>query len=113
MTEKEKCYRDELFKLMRENPELPVVPMVDSEIVADDGYARWMGAWGSASIGEYFVGEERIYFRDDSDPCEVEGLLYELYSCEEYGAMDDKQEAEVYADVPWIKAIIVDINLPD
>lgn len=28
--------RRELFRLMRENPELPVVPMVDWEITGDD-----------------------------------------------------------------------------
>lgn len=33
MGKSEKEYRDELFKLMQENPELPVVPMVDYEIV--------------------------------------------------------------------------------
>lgn len=38
----------ELMKLAQENPELPIVPIVDSEIVEDDGYARWLGSWGSA-----------------------------------------------------------------
>lgn len=35
MNEKERKNRDELFRLMRENPDLPVVAMVDSEIVAE------------------------------------------------------------------------------
>lgn len=40
ITEREKKNRDELFRLMRENPDLPVVPMVDAEICGDDsGYA--------------------------------------------------------------------------
>lgn len=42
VSEKEKENREKLFRLMRENPELPVVAMVDSEIVADDGYNRWL-----------------------------------------------------------------------
>ena len=28
--------REELFKLIQENPDLPIVPMVDYEIVAED-----------------------------------------------------------------------------
>lgn len=38
MMERENQYRKELFKLMQENPDLPVVPMVDGEIVAGDDY---------------------------------------------------------------------------
>ena len=46
MREEEKRNREELFRLMKEHPDLPVVPMVDSEIVADDCYTYWMGSWG-------------------------------------------------------------------
>lgn len=54
MMEQEKHYREELFKLMQENPELPVVPMVDYEIIGED-CGRWLGAWGSSYIGEYLT----------------------------------------------------------
>ncbi len=38
MTEKTK----ELLKLIEENPDLPIVPMVDAEVIGDDsGY--WLG----------------------------------------------------------------------
>ena len=47
ISERERKKREEFFKLMQENPELPVVAMVYSEVVQDDGYSRWMGAWGS------------------------------------------------------------------
>lgn len=40
MTEKERKNHDDLFKLMQENPDLPVVPMVDADIVAGDDYGR-------------------------------------------------------------------------
>ena len=66
-SEKERKNREKLFALLRENPDLPVVAMVDSEIVADDGYARWMGSWGSCYIGEYISGEERLHFREEDD----------------------------------------------
>ena len=43
-TQKERL--DVLFKLIKENPDLPILPMVDSEIVADDFCARWTGSRG-------------------------------------------------------------------
>lgn len=43
-------YISDLLELIKAHPELPIVPMVDSEIVCDDGCARWMGAWGPASV---------------------------------------------------------------
>lgn len=41
--------------------------MVDSEIVCDEGYARWLGSWGAASVTKYLVSEEHIFFFDDED----------------------------------------------
>ena len=52
ITEKEKKNRDELFRLMQENPDLPVVLMVDSDIVVNDGCNLWMGSWGNSHIEE-------------------------------------------------------------
>lgn len=50
ISEKDRKNREELFKLMQENPELPVVPMVDGEIPGDDcGY--WLGSWGASASG--------------------------------------------------------------
>lgn len=103
---------EELFELMRNNPDLPVVPMVDEEIVGDSGCCRWRGSWGHSYIGEYFVGEEIIYFREDDDPSELESVLSDKYGYDEYNAMSDEQAAEAYANLPWVKAIIVNIDLP-
>jgi hypothetical protein len=111
MSEREK--KEELFKLMRENPELPVIPMVDGEIVADDGYCRWLGSWGSSYIGEYLRGQERVFFRDDDDPEEVSKVVEENLDSEAWGVMSDEEYLKEYAEMPWIKAIIVNIDLPD
>ena len=112
-SENEKENREKLFQLMQENPELPVVAMVDSEIVADDGYNRWLGVWGYSYIGEYLIGEEHLFFREDDDPSEVDRALSERYGDDYYTDMTDEQEAEAYAGLPWIRAIIVNIDLPE
>lgn len=100
---------EELFKLMQENPELPVVPMVDSEVVCDDDYARWTGSWGSASIDEYFTHDERVFFRSDDDTDDVLGYVL---NAEEYEEMTDEEAEAVYDALPWVKAIIVNIDTP-
>ena len=111
MTEQEKQNREEVFKLMQENPDLPVVPMVDYEIIGED-YGRWLGAWGSSYIGEYLVVGERICFREDDDPWEVEWLIRERQGEEIFARMNAGEAEEAYAQMPWIKAVIVNIDMP-
>jgi len=110
ITEKERKNRDELFKLMQENPELPVVPMVDGEIVVDDWCCRWKGSWGSSYIGEYVEGDERIYFRDDD---EIEDVLNHCIGGVDFYELPESEAERAYENLPWVKAIIVDIDLPD
>lgn len=113
-SEKERKNREKLFELLRENPDLPVVAMVDSEIVADDGYSRWMGSWGSCYIGEYIIGEERLHFREEDDFEEIEEALTDgAVTCEEFEIMSGEEAKGAYDSLPWIKAIIVDIDLPE
>lgn len=58
--------KPEIIKLIEENPELPIVPMVDSEVVADDG-GYWLGKWKRCEVTEYYQGREYIHFRDDDE----------------------------------------------
>ncbi len=103
----------ELLGLIKKNPDLPIVPMVDSEVVGDDSYGRWMGSWGSSYVGEYIVGKEQIHYRDDEDWDEIESLLSEDYGYNVWAEMDDETAKRIYMEMPWIKAIIVAIDLPD
>ena len=113
ITEREKKNRDELFRLMRENPDLPVVPMVDAEIFGDDiGY--WCGAWGHASVDEYLICKRYDYiaFKSWDDVFDV---LEKYLSDEEFEKLpEDKSECrKVYESLPWTKAIIVYITTAD
>lgn len=105
---------DALLELIQENPGLPIVPMVDSEIVADDGYAYWRGAWGHCKIGEYLIGEEKVHFKEEGDFDEIEDALTDgAFNYEQYEAMSDDEAKGAYNSLPWIKAIIVYIDLPE
>lgn len=105
--------REELFRLMRENPELPVVPMVDGELAGDD-FGRWLGKWGSCSIGKYIIGEERVHFFDGEDWQEIENTLTDgQITYEEFDNATEAETKAIYEALPWVKAIIVDINTPE
>ena len=39
-----------LLELIQQNPDLPIVPMVDAEIVNGDDWGRWMGSFGAARV---------------------------------------------------------------
>lgn len=114
MTEKERKNHDDLFKLMQENPDLPVVPVVDADIVAGDDYGRWMGSWGSASVDEYLIppDDRPMIFKSDDD---VFDTLEQCLPEAEFEALpENESECRPFYDaLPWVKAIIVNINLPD
>lgn len=106
MTEK----TEKLLKLIRENPDLPVIPMVDGGIAWDEnGY--YAAEFGAAEVDEYIVARQydRIYFKSDDDVFDV---LEHCLSDEEFGALP-QTEAECrpfYDSLPWVKAIIVYID---
>lgn len=125
---------ENLLNLIRENPTLPVVPMVDCEVVGDDG-GRWMGAFGYADVGEYALYNERFYqdrddFKEDyydfNDDEICERFNYAPYINEVTVAMgrftqEQLKENKLYerlveeyldkmADEYFVKAIIVNID---
>lgn len=109
--EKQQNNVNELLKLIKENPELEIVPMVDSEIGGDD-YSYYMGEWGTAEIYEYHCSDERIYFKEHDFEELVENFIdnnYEYYKNLGDDELRDVAEREV-SNLEWIKAIVVYIN---
>lgn len=108
--------RKKLFELMTKNPDLPIVPLVDSEIIADG--ARLVGRLGNSYIKDCLIGEDaggdkKIYFREKNDPwAEAERLASEWLGYKEYISMSSKEILAYYSARPWKKAIIIDIDLP-
>lgn len=110
---------NELLRLIAENPDLPVVPMVDYEVVYE-GYGRWLGSFGAACVGEYALFGER-YYEDREEFKEQYFSYHEEELCERFNydpVHDGINEAlEKYldevADKYFVKAILVNIGLPD
>lgn len=100
----------ELMKLVKENPDLPVVPMVDAGIAWDDcGY--YMATFGAAEVDEYIISrrDDRIYFKSDDDVFDV---LEHVLSDEEFDTLPQTEaECRPYFEaLPWTKAIVVYID---
>ena len=128
---------EKFIQLIKENPELPIVPMVDYEVV-DDGYGWWVGSFGRCCVGEYALFYER-YFDDREDFKEFYYDYNDDELCERFGynprinkftvaqnkytALDleinsfNEKLLEEYldkvADEHFTKAIIVYIGLPE
>ena len=99
----------QLFELIRDNPDLPVIPFVDFEVVGDDSYGRWIGSWGQSYIIEYIAVEmygdyPEMVYKDDTED-------YETYLLDQ--GMTDEEVEEHIKNIDWIKAIAVYIDLPD
>lgn len=126
-----------LLRIVAENPTLPIVAMVDSDVVYED-YGRWLASIGSVSVGEYACYNERYYdereefkedYYDHNDEVLCEKFGYDprlnevaleqgKITIEQYNA-NKKSEAtlESYlnevAERAFSKAIIINIDTPN
>lgn len=106
---------NELLKLIEENPDLPIIPMVATEVVAADDYAWWIGEWGKCIITEYYEGRETIHFKDEDE----EDVLSDLKGCRPYCdkngndiyELPEEEWDRLYSSIPWIKCIAVYITI--
>lgn len=103
----------ELLELIAKYPDLPVIPLVDDEVVGDDSCGWWLGRWGRCEVTKYFVGRERVHLLDDDD----EDILNDMPGCQ-YGMTADGRDIMDLTDdewnyllelVPWVDAIVVHI----
>lgn len=100
-----------LLNLIKENPELKIVPMVDTEIVADDGYSSWLGSFGKAEIDQIWNSGERIFFKSQDEEELVQNILDEI-PLEIDDATAERTANDIVEKYEWEKVIVVWIGLP-
>lgn len=112
----------ELLKLIAENPNLPVIPLVAYEVVGDDS-GKWVGSFGFSYVGEYTLYNDCFY--DDREDFKEAYFNYNSEDlCKQFdlNPFDKKtskamENIEKYlneiADRQFIKAILVNIYPPD
>lgn len=104
---KQKKQVENLLELIKKHPTLPIVPMVDYDVAADDSYSTWMGAWGDARVDKYLIIKDRVYFYDEDD---MEQVLEARFGYDTLSEMTDNGCLSSYRSMPWTEAIIVSIN---
>ena len=114
MTNRE--YVKTLLQTMNDNPTLEVLCKVDSDIVAEDGYAWWLGTLNtgiSIEIDEYSdcIGET-IKFRSDEDYDVWMEEMFDIYEFEDVS--DDEWEdfckKKVDEKANWERAIFISVT---
>ena len=110
----------ELFKLIEKRPDLPVVAMVDCEVVGDDSYGYWMGEWGKCEIDKYIVHENYgviFYEQGRPDTVDIFEKYFDYEKCGIDEEMPDEQALPLMKEkidtLDWTEAIIVYIDLPE
>lgn len=106
---------NKLLELVTENPDLPIIPMVNYEVCSED-YAYWMASFSTCSVEEYMIDEWYsngcVRFKsDDEEDTIIEGIAKHKYG--DCTNVDNWKKAEDYLKTLWKKAIIVYIELPD
>lgn len=104
---------EKLFETMEKHPELPVVPMVSSEVVPDDEYAYYMGNFSDVRIEEIIISRTgEVVCKADHDILEA---LEKILSYEELEAVPDSQDGlkEAFNSLPWKEVITIYISAED
>lgn len=107
---KQKANVENLLKLIRQNPDLPIIPLVRSEVVCDDCYSWWCGSLDEARLDEIITNF------DDSILCKhadsYEGLYEDIFGYDDdfnENATEEEIKAKIDA-LPWMKCIVVFID---
>lgn len=91
----------DLLRLIEEHPDLPVIPMVGQDIVADCT-GEWVASFGKAEVKKICMYEEAIIFYDENP----------LKIAEALGFYHNFLPRESLDSLDWLEAIIVHIETP-
>ena len=107
----------ELLKLVKENPDLDVLPMVIGDVVGGDDYVCWwLGSFGKPFVDEFIIddwyGDGCVMIKSESD----EGTIIEGIAEIKFGDCTNEEnwkKAEKYLKGLWKKVIVVRIGEPE
>lgn len=107
--------RKNLIEVLLKNPDLPMMADVDSEIVTEDGCGWWLGEVKDAYIKEVWVGKQMVYEKEDALMDSVDFMEAEFpEKLPDVAMVDDAEVLENFVkNLPWKKAIIVQVSTPD
>ena len=110
-----------LTELMQQHPNLPVIPMVDSEVIQSDEYGSWSASFGGDPyISKICVNNEteRLVFWDDkTDLCQTfEECGFDYDECGISDVTDEEAKRVMekkISELNWLLCIIAPIGVPE
>ena len=111
---------EQFINLVKENPSLPIMPMVSCNFYMneeDDHPLAKMGMLVDSEVREYYIGGTgEVYFKDESTMTEVVSDLAGCdYGCDQHGReigkLSEEEQEEIYDSVPWKKAIVMLVDV--
>lgn len=102
----------EILKLIDEHPDLPVIPMVGQDIVADCT-GEWVAHFGKAEVKKMCIYGEKVVFREEKNAIKTIEAL-ELEGLTEGRTREESiEKLNGYLDeLEWLEVIIVHIETP-
>ena len=102
----------DVLKVINEHPDLPVIPMVGQDIVADCT-GEWVAHFGKAEVKKMCIYGEKVIFREEKNAIKTVEAL-ELEGLTEGRAREESiEKLNGYLDeLSWLEAIIVHIETP-
>lgn len=103
----------ELLQLCQAHPDLPIIPMVDTDIVCDDTHNWWLGGFGGCCL------DEIITLPDGASICKSDAdyaWLYELFFDDDDDFDASATEIKIKEKVDslnWLPCITITIGLPE
>lgn len=110
-----------LAKLAAENPTMPIVAMVNFEVVAGDDLAYWTGEIDNVDVKELWFGPDfRAWEREDAES-EYDGFIESYASNEDLMKFESLTDEKLYkqaamewiAGLPWTKCIVIFVEALD
>lgn len=101
-----------LAKLIAENPNMPVIPMVEQEVVGSDEFKRWAAHIGTAEVKEFILREniEGTFFYYRKDQENLIDMIAENSEEEDYSVAQQEAREKVNA-MQWNKAIFLNVDM--
>lgn len=97
-----------LLELVQANPDLRIIPLVDSECVPSDDYGYWVASWGKPEIDDIWADDEKIYCKSTDYDDLVDRAMDDIQ-------VDDEHQLGILAKAKvdgyeWEKVIVVKID---
>lgn len=111
-----RTFIEKLIELMQKNPSLQVMCKVDSDVVADDGYAWWLGKINvmcAPEIDEYStVIENRVIFKSEDDYSDWFEKLFDVDDFKDIPDSEWEEFAKKKVDeiAKWEEAIFISVT---